>query len=504
MFRRYASNLMTDKDIEKITLSLKNAFTSFGIRAYASPARTIDLGERKGNLEHQVTLIYQDSSLTNKTGKSIQPDVFFLPGGALEIIMNEMMKSPMFRKYRAVVKTVGDYTKNLPPVHYLNGKLINYFFYLDVIPRETLDPTFNPRVTELSYTESNLEPKVIQPKVIEPKVIEPKVIKPKFIEPEFIEPEVIETEVTETEFTEPSGGLIFGPRRGWMWLGGDDGKYVHTQTWNAKKRREKHITPEIEAIIDKTIPEYGTCQICGRVIKLVVSGTNNSKFGNDKGLIRRHSCWGEFELPYELSRGYLKEFISEYKKGEVEKPIDPVRLRELEARYNSWRFKDPRTTHWNVSGVRKTPVVKTPVVKTPAVKTPAVKTPVVKTPAVKKTPTVRLSPVETLFANSLSYLNADFDLDNLQPQEAIYVISELKPVTDKIPGSAKPAASKGGLPLLWVNKLIAELKELSKFYDLGDLEGDEVKIVMSSLKPILDKMPVVFTDKKASYGRYWF
>ena len=55
---------------------------------------------------------------------------------------------------------------------------------------------------------------------------------------------------------------------------------------------------------------------------------------------------------------------------------------------------------------------------------------------------------------------------------------------------------------MWVNKLIAELKELSRFYDLGDLDGEEVKMVMASLKPILDKMPVTFTNKKASF-RYW-
>ena len=135
----------------------------------------------------------------------------------------------------------------------------------------------------------------------------------------------------------------------------------------------------------------------------------------------------------------------------------------------------------------------------PVVKTPTVKP---KTTPVKRTPAVKLSVNETLFSNSLAYLNADFDLYNLQPQEAIYVISELKPITDKLPGSAKPAPSKGGLPLLWVNKLIAELKELSRFYDLGDLDGEEVKMVMASLKPILDKMPVTFTNKKASF-RDW-
>jgi hypothetical protein len=273
-------------------------------------------------------------------------------------------------------------------------------------------------------------------------------------------------------------------------------------------RKDRFVTPAIDAMIDSTIPEYGTCQICGRVMKLFVSGTYEDIYSNQKGFLRKHysldkpgyRCDGEDELPYELSREYLKKFITEYKAGKIVKPINPSRLRELEARYNSWVLKDPRKTPWNVSkGKVKTPtVVKTPtIVKTPTVvKTPAVK----KTPIVK-TPTVRISPVETLFSNSLAFLNADFDLYNLQPEEAIYVISELKPITDKIPGSAKPAASKGGLPLLWVNKLIAELKELSKFYDLGDLEGDEVKVVMSSLKPILDKMPINFRDKKASY---WF
>jgi len=303
---------------------------------------------------------------------------------------------------------------------------------------------------------------------------------------------------------------------------------------NEDHRRAIGITPEIENIINSTRLEYGTCQICGRIMKMIVSGENTNRFLNEKGTIFRHNsidvpgkqCPGSFRLPYELSRDDLIEYKNLYKAGKIVKPVNPIRLAKLGDMYAAWRFKDPTKTPWGVSkpkakrrtvddflnswqkkleklktspDVIPTPV-KPPVVKrTPTVKTPAVKP---KTPPVKRTPAVKLSVNETLFSNSLAYLNADFDLYNLQPQEAIYVISELKPITDKLPGSAKPAPSKGGLPLLWVNKLIAELKQLSSFYDLGDLDGEEVKMVMASLKPILDKMPVTFTNKKASF-RDW-
>jgi len=216
-------------------------------------------------------------------------------------------------------------------------------------------------------------------------------------------------------------------------------------------------------------------------------------------------------LPYELSRDALKEHIAEYKAGKIEKPVNPIKLAELEERYASWQFKDPRKTPWNVSKAKapkkltvesliKQKIEEQKLKTSPVVKrTPAVKTPPVKTPPVKRTPAVKLSVSETLFADSLAYLNADLDLDTLDPQEAIYVVSELKPITDKIPGGSTPSTAKGLLPTVWVNKLIAELKVLSKFYDLGDLEGEEVKAVIASLKPILDKMPVKFTDKKAMW-----
>jgi hypothetical protein len=297
---------------------------------------------------------------------------------------------------------------------------------------------------------------------------------------------------------------------------------------NEEFRTSIGITPEIENIIDSTRLEHGTCQICGRIMKMIVSGENTNRFLNEKGTIVRHNsidvpgkeCPGTFRLPYELSREYLKKYIADYKSGKIVKPVNPVRLAELESSYVSWRFKDPTKTPWGVSKPKakqrtmgdflnswqkkldkdKEKLKTSPATPVKPKAPPVVKrTPAVKAPPVVKTPAVKLSVNESLFSNSLAYLNADFDLYNLQPQEAIYVVSELKPITDKLPGSAKPATSKGGLPLLWVNKLIAELKELSRFYDLGDLEDEEVKAVIASLKPILDKMPVTFTNKKAMW-----
>ena len=394
-----------------------------------------------------------------------------MEGGFLQFILSELNKSPLIKEYKAKAYTITTAREG-------TTKVPGSFFDIQ---------SYDFLISMRSYKEEEY--------------IEPKPYVPKYVQPYHI----------------PQPEMVRGQNKSTHW-DSETGQAISALAYHTKYRKAKYVTPEIDAMIDSTRLEYGTCQICGRVMKMYVSGTYADRWANQKGFLFGHKdtldkvgseCYGADELPYELSREALKDYIYKYKTGGIVKPVNPVRLRELEARYTSWRLKDPRTTSWNVSKAKQKKLYTLEewsdrLEKTPVVKTPAVKTPVVKTPAVKKTPTVRLSSVETLFANSLSYLNADFDLDNLQPQEAIYVISELKPVTDKIPGSAKPAASKGGLPLLWVNKLITELKELSKFYDLGDLEGDEVKVVMSSLKPILDKMPVVFTDKKASYGRYWF
>jgi hypothetical protein len=479
MFRTYAKRFAPFSPTDKIEIekTIKKTFQSFGVAVGIQE----NVYDDKEFLSYQIHLPYKGNVENNKTGLSMHPSVFFVEGGFLQFILSELNKSSLIKEYKAKAYTITTAREG-------TTKVPGSFFDIQ---------SYDFLISMRSYKEEEY--------------IEPKPYVPKYVQPYHIpQPEMVRGQNKSTRWDEETG------------------QSISTLEYHTKFRKGKHITPEIDAMIDSTRLEYGTCQICSRVMKMFVSGTYADRWANQKGLLFKHKdtqdnvgswCSGSEQLPYELSREVLKNYISKYKTGGIVKPVNPVRLRELEARYTSWRLKDPRTTSWNVSKAKqkklytleewsdrleKTPVVKTPVVKTPVVKTPVVKTPVVKTPAVKKTPTVRLSPVETLFANSLSYLNADFDLDNLQPQEAIYVISELKPVTDKIPGSAKPAASKGGLPLLWVNKLIAELKELSKFYDLGDLEGDEVKVVMSSLKPILDKMPVVFTDKKASYGRYWF
>jgi hypothetical protein len=492
MFRTYAKRFAPFSPTDKIeiTKTIRKTFQSFGVAV--SIQENVYHNDDQEFLSYTIHLPYEGNVENNTSGRSMSPSVFFSEGGFLEFILSELNKSPLIKEYKAKASTSTTAKEGTTKVP---GKLFDIQSYDFIISMR-------------SYKEEEY--------------IEPKPYVPKHFT-------YVDIDLRGRGQGTPS--KIF--------------EYIKK---NEEFRNSIGITPEIQNIIDSTRLEYGTCQICGRIMKMIVSGENTNRILNEKGTIVRHHsidvpnspCRGVFRLPYELSRDTLKKYIAEYKAGGIVKPVNRARLAELESRYASWKFKDPTKTPWGVSKPKakqrtvedflkswekklekdklKTSPVFTPTpVITPAVKPkappvvkrtpkapPVVKTPAVKpkTPPVKRTPAVKLSVNETLFSNSLAYLNADFDLYNLQPQEAIYVISELKPITDKLPGSAKPAPSKGGLPLLWVNKLIAELKELSSFYDLGDLEGEEVKMVMASLKPILDKMPVTFTNKKASF-RYW-
>ena len=480
MFRTYAKRFAPFSPTDKIEIekTIKKTFQSFGVAVGIQE----NVYDDKEFLSYKIHLPYKGNVENNKTGISMDPTVFFVEGGFLDFILSELNKSPLIKEYKAKAYTTTTAREG-------TTKVPGSFFDIQ---------SYDFLISMRSYKEEEY--------------IEPKPYVPKYVQPYHI----------------PQPEMVRGQNKSTHW-DSETGQAISALAYHTKYRKAKYVTPEIDAMIDSTRLEYGTCQICGRVMKMYVSGTYADRWANQKGFLFGHKdtldkvgseCYGADELPYELSREALKDYISKYKKGGIVKPVNPVRLRELEARYTSWRLKDPRTTSWNVSKdkqkkfytteewasriKKKSPeVIPTPVIP-PTVKPkapPVVKTPTV-TPPVKRTPAVKLSVNETLFSNSLAYLNADFDLDNLQPQEAIYVISELKPITDKLPGSAKPAPSKGGLPLLWVNKLIAELKELSRFYDLGDLDGEEVKIIMASLRPILDKMPVTFTNKKASF-RYW-
>jgi len=111
----------------------------------------------------------------------------------------------------------------------------------------------------------------------------------------------------------------------------------------------------------------------------------------------------------------------------------------------------------------------------------------------------KITPLELEFEKAVSTLNADFDLTHLDPKDAIYVISELKPITNKMLGTAPVSTSKDILPITYVKKLIAKFKELDQYFDLGNLEPSEIKIVMESLKPILDKLPITFKNKRAFF-----
>ena len=142
------------------------------------------------------------------------------------------------------------------------------------------------------------------------------------------------------------------------------------------------------------------------------------------------------------------------------------------------------------------PVIEEPIFTPPSmVKQPRVRQPKpvieeqVFNPPVIKTPEPVYTAIQQKAADAFSFLAAELNLGSLHPNDIYLVMSEIKPITDKLPGRA-PSVTKTITPLI-VKKVIQVFADLHNYYDFSDLSPKSVNEVLMALKPLMDKLPAL-------------
>jgi hypothetical protein len=143
-----------------------------------------------------------------------------------------------------------------------------------------------------------------------------------------------------------------------------------------------------------------------------------------------------------------------------------------------------------------TPVIEQPIfTPPPMVKQPRVRQPKpvieeqVFNPPVIKTLEPVYTAIQQKAADAFSFLAAELNLGSLHPNDIYLVMSEIKPITDKLPGRA-PSVTKTITPLI-VKKVIQVFADLHNYYDFSDLSPKSVNEVLMALKPLMDKLPAL-------------